>query len=51
MNHDEPKFEKKLPRFSVVQQCPKCSQLSLSFRGNKIICSNCGYENSIPEVM
>ena len=48
MNHDEPKFEKKIPKFSVVQKCPKCMQLSLSFKENKISCNNCGYEEKVP---
>ncbi|MBI2660572.1 hypothetical protein HYX07_05405 [Candidatus Woesearchaeota archaeon] len=48
MNYDEPKFDKKM--FSVVQECPKCGQLCLSYRQNKIICSNCGYEQSVPAI-
>ena len=50
MNHDEPDFEKKLQRFSVVKECPKCRQLSLSFKENKISCSNCGYEEKVPTI-
>jgi len=50
MNHDEPNFNKKIGKFSVVQECPKCGQLALSFKESKIICSNCGYEEKIPTV-
>lgn len=50
MNHDEPMFEKKLPRFSVVQKCPRCGHLSLSFKENKVSCSNCGYEQKISTI-
>ena len=50
MNHDEPKFEEKLQKFSVVQECPRCRKLSLSFRENRILCSNCGYEEKIPAI-
>jgi len=46
MNHDG----KKIPRFSVVQECPKCGQLALSFKADKIICSNCGYEQKVPTI-
>jgi ribosomal protein L37E len=50
MNHDEPEFEKKVPKFSVVRECPKCGQLSLSFREGKIICSNCGYGENVTAI-
>ena len=50
MNHDEPKFEKKLRKFSVVKQCPRCKQLALSYENNRICCSNCGYEEGIPTI-
>lgn len=50
MNHDDKKFEKNVPKFSVVKECPKCGQLSLSFKSDKIICSSCGYEQSIPAI-
>jgi ribosomal protein S27AE len=46
MNHDD----KKIPKFSVVQECPKCGQLTLSFKANKIVCSNCGYEENVPAI-
>ncbi len=49
MNHDEPQFEKKL-KFSVVEKCPRCGQLSLSFKESKICCSNCGYEEKVPTI-
>ena len=49
MNHGNG-LKKKLQRFSVVQKCPRCGQLSLSFRENKICCSNCGYEERVPTV-
>ncbi len=48
MNHDEPDFEKKLQKFSVVKACPKCNQLSLLFKKGSVYCTNCGYEESIP---
>lgn len=48
MDHDEPEFEKKLRKFSVIKECPKCKQLSLSFRSNSIYCTNCGYEEQLP---
>ena len=48
MNHDEPGFEKKLQKFSVVQKCPRCKKLSLSYQNNKIYCPDCGYEEQAP---
>ncbi|MBI2558390.1 hypothetical protein HYW20_03630 [Candidatus Woesearchaeota archaeon] len=48
MNRDEPNFEKKLRKFSIVKQCPMCKQLSLSFKNNAVQCSNCGYEQQLP---
>ncbi len=50
MNHDEPRFEKKLRKFSIVSQCPRCKQLALSYKNNKICCSNCGYEEDIATI-
>ena len=50
MNHDGEKFENKIRKFSVVQECPKCGQLSLAFRKGKIVCASCGYNEDIPMV-
>ncbi|MBI2658865.1 hypothetical protein HYX05_02055 [Candidatus Woesearchaeota archaeon] len=50
MNHDEPEFEKKLRKFSVAKECPRCRQLALSYKNNKICCSSCGYEEDIPSL-
>ena len=50
MNHDEPDFEEKLQKFSVVKACPRCNQLSLSFKHNFIVCTNCGYEEKVPTI-
>jgi len=50
MNHDEPHFEKKLQRFSVVQKCPRCKKLSLSYKSGLICCENCGYEEKIATI-
>ena len=50
MSHDEPEFEKKLRKFSVAKQCPKCRQLALSYKNSKICCSSCGYEEDIPSI-
>ena len=48
MNNDEPDFEKKAQKFSVVEECPKCGHISLSFKENRLYCSNCGYDEKIP---
>ncbi|MBI2655473.1 hypothetical protein HYX06_03560 [Candidatus Woesearchaeota archaeon] len=48
MNHDDEDFENKTRKFSVVQQCPKCGQLSLAFRKGKVFCANCSYNEDIP---
>ena len=50
MNHDEPNFNKKLQKFSVVKKCPGCNQLTLSFKNNSICCTNCGYEEKVPAI-
>ncbi|MBI2653297.1 hypothetical protein HYX02_00650 [Candidatus Woesearchaeota archaeon] len=50
MNHDEPHFEKKLHKFSVVKKCPRCNKLSLSYKNGSVCCSSCGYEEKIPAV-
>jgi len=48
MDDDEPMFEKKLRKFSVVKECPRCKQLSLSFKNSSVYCENCGYEEQLP---
>ena len=48
MNHDDDNFEKKLRKFSVAKQCPRCGQLTLIFENKKICCTNCGYEEQMP---
>ncbi|MBI1935377.1 hypothetical protein HYS31_02965 [Candidatus Woesearchaeota archaeon] len=48
MARDEEQFRK--IRFSAVQQCPKCSELSLSFRNGALRCSSCGYEEKVPSM-
>lgn len=48
MNHDEPDFEKRLQKFSVVKKCPKCGELALSYKEGLVICTNCGYEERVP---
>ena len=36
----------KIDEFNIVQKCPRCNQLSLSYskEGKIVRCSNCGYE-------
>jgi len=36
----------KIDEFNIVQKCPRCNQLSLSYskEGRIVRCSNCGYE-------
>jgi len=46
MNPLEDEFEK-LRKFSVVNECPKCGKLALSFKLNMLVCSNCGYSEKI----
>jgi len=50
MNHDEPHFEKKMQKLSVAKKCPKCGQLSLSFKNNEVCCENCGYAEKVPAI-
>ncbi|MEK6892432.1 MAG: hypothetical protein AABX25_04555 [Nanoarchaeota archaeon] len=47
MNPDEDEFEK-LRKFSVVNECPRCGHLSLTFKNNMLHCANCGYAEKIP---
>ena len=51
MNHDEEHFKKELEKFSLVKKCPKCGKLSLRFREDKLICSECGFEQNIGKVV
>lgn len=50
MNHDEGHWKKQLEKFSLVKKCPKCGKLSLIYRENKIICSECGFEQTVAKV-
>jgi len=50
MNHDEEHWKKQLSKFSLVKKCPKCGKLSLNYREGKIICSECGFEQTVAKV-
>jgi len=50
MNNDEEDWKKQLEKFKVVQKCPKCGELSLTYAGGKIRCSECGYGQDIPNI-
>ena len=52
MNHDEEDWKKKLEEVSVVQRCPKCGSLTLSYdkSQNKIKCSKCNYEQNMEKM-
>ena len=45
--NDEQDFEKKLQKFSIIKQCPKCKKLALSYKDYSIRCTNCSYEVEI----
>jgi len=47
MNHDEEGWKEQLEKFKMVQKCPKCGNLSLSFVEGKIKCTNCGFEQNV----
>ncbi|HLC50535.1 MAG TPA: hypothetical protein VJI97_03850 [Candidatus Nanoarchaeia archaeon] len=46
MDNDED-IARKLRKFSVVKQCPKCGQLSMEYVNGKIMCSGCGFEQNV----
>jgi ribosomal protein S27AE len=37
-------------KFKPVRVCPRCGNISLYFKKDKIICSECGYSENIPQV-
>lgn len=50
MNHDEERFRKELEKFSLVKKCPRCGKLGLGYKEGKIICSECGFEQTVAKV-
>ena len=36
--------------FQVVQKCPKCGALSLKYRQGKVVCDECGFSETAPEL-
>ena len=50
MNHDEEHFKKEINKFSFASKCPKCGKMSLIFREDKLICSECGFEQNKTKV-
>ncbi|MBL7054340.1 hypothetical protein ISS05_01115 [Candidatus Woesearchaeota archaeon] len=50
MNHDEEHWKKQTEKFSLAKICPKCGKLSLSYREDKLICSECDFEQTVAKV-
>ena len=45
-------LRKNFEMLSPVRKCPKCGHLALEFDfvNNKILCTRCGFEKSIPRM-
>lgn len=50
MNHDEERWQKKFEKYKIAQKCPRCGKIELRFVEGKVLCSNCGFEQSIGEI-
>lgn len=50
MNPDEEYWKKQIDNVSLVKKCPKCGKLSLGYREGKIMCSECGFEQTVAKV-
>ena len=50
MNHDEGHWKKELEKYKIVQKCPRCGKIELKFAEGKLMCSNCGFMQSIGEI-
>jgi len=43
-------LEKSMENFKPVQKCPKCGRLSLTYANGKLRCSECSFEENIPDI-
>ncbi|MBL7055710.1 hypothetical protein ISS07_02235 [Candidatus Woesearchaeota archaeon] len=50
MSKESEFLEKSMETFKPVQRCPKCNKLSLSYADGKLRCSECSFEENIPEI-
>ena len=50
MNPDEERWQKEFEKFKIAQKCPRCGEITLKFVEGKILCSNCGFEQSVGEI-
>ena len=41
---------KELEKINIVKRCPRCNGLSLTYTEGKIKCTDCGYEEKIPDI-
>ena len=51
MDNPEDFWKKEVGKLRVVQKCPKCGNLSLKYIEGKLICSDCGFEQSVGKVI
>ncbi len=44
-------IRKNMEMISPVKKCPQCGRLTLEFNAeaNKIVCTGCGFEKSLPK--
>ena len=43
-------WKRDLEKINIVKRCPKCNSLSLVHIKGKIKCTNCGFEQDIPDL-
>ena len=43
-------FESEIEKYKLIQKCPKCNSLELTFARGALHCGNCGFEQKVPSI-
>ncbi|MBS3132017.1 hypothetical protein J4212_06290 [Candidatus Woesearchaeota archaeon] len=43
-------WKEEFEKFRIIQKCPRCGSLALSFVDGKLLCGECGFEQNIGQI-
>ncbi len=51
MDHDEERWQSKFEKYKIAQKFPRCKKIALGFVGGRLLCTNCGFEQNVGEII
>lgn len=51
MDNQEEYWKKEVNKFKAVQICPKCGKPTLKYIEEKMLCTECGFEQTVGKVI